>query len=514
MQSGQIAAGPGPEMREQTAAPRGAGLVLRLGAALLAAAAILAALTMLWHESAGIETTELRIGDTPATLYALPGTEAAPLVVVAHGFAGSRQFMQGFSLTLARSGYAALAFDFQGHGRNPAPMSGDVNAVDGTTQRLIDETNRVIAAGLARREAGGGLALVGHSMATDVLVRAAAQRDDVDAIAAVSMYSEAVTAETPHRLLMVTGQWEPHLREAALDYMGMVTPGAVEGETAQSGEIVRRAVVAPYVEHVGVLYSETTLTEVRAWLDDTFGRESAAPVAQRGPWVALLMVGIVALAWPVFSAFPERGAALVPTWRAIALATVLPALAAPLVLWPVETSVLPVLVADYLAFHLAVYGALQIGLLYAMGYRLPLGGGWAALALALYGIGVFGLALDAFGASFVPHAGRLPIIAAVALGAVPFMLGDALATAGGRAPLLRRLAVRLGLFVSLAIAVSLDFEGLFFVVLILPIILLFFVIYGTMGGWIGRRAGPLAQGLGLGFCLAWAIGVSFPLFSA
>jgi len=504
MAGGQIAAGAG--------AFRGAGA--RLAVAVVSGAAILLALVMLWREGAGIERTELRIGETPATLYALPETEDAPLVVIAHGFAGSRQFMQAFSLTLARAGYAALAYDMLGHGANPVPMSGDVTEVEGTTRLLVEEAQRVIERGLELPEAGGGLALVGHSMATDVLVRTAERRDDVDALAAVSMYSEAVTARHPERLLMVTGQWEPHLREAALEAMAEVEAGAGEGDTARSGDVARRAVVAPFVEHIGVLYSETTLREVRAWLDATFDRSSEGPVAQRGPWVALLMAGIVGLAWPLFAALPVRVRADPPGWRALAAGTAVPALATPLLLWPVEISVLPVLVADYLAVHLGLYGLLQLGVLHAMGHRLPRGPVWPAAALAAYGIGVFGLALDTYGASFMPHAGRWAIVGAVALGAVPFMLGDAVATAGGRAPLARRLIVRAALFVSFGVAVALDFEDLFFLVLILPVILLFFLVFGTMGGWVGRRAGPIASGLALGVILAWAIGVSFPQFSA
>lgn len=33
------------------------------------------------------------------------------------------------ALALAHAGYRALTFDFEGHGRNPVPMSGDVAAV-------------------------------------------------------------------------------------------------------------------------------------------------------------------------------------------------------------------------------------------------------------------------------------------------------------------------------------------------------------------------------------------------
>ena len=66
---------------------------------------------------------------------------------------------------------------------------------------------------------------------------------------------------------------------------------------------------------------------------------------------------------------------------------------------------------------------------------------------------------------------------------------------------------------SLALAVALDFEGLFFLVIILPVIVLFFLLFGTMGGWVGRRTGlPAAAGIGLGLVLAWSLGVSFPMF--
>jgi pimeloyl-ACP methyl ester carboxylesterase len=116
--------------------------------------------------------SDLAVGTTPATLYQQPGSDG-PLVVVAHGFAGSRQLMQAYSLTLAQSGYAVFAFDFEGHGRNPVPMSGDVNAIEGTTQRLVDQTLRVLAAGRDLPGAGPGVALLGHSMATHIIARAA-----------------------------------------------------------------------------------------------------------------------------------------------------------------------------------------------------------------------------------------------------------------------------------------------------------------------------------------------------
>jgi hypothetical protein len=70
-----------------------------------------------------------------------------------------------------------------------------------------------------------------------------------------------------------------------------------------------------------------------------------------------------------------------------------------------------------------------------------------ALALAVYGIVVFGGALDRYVASFWPIPSRLPIIAAIAAGALPYMLADSLITEGGRAALWRVLAAR-GIFIA------------------------------------------------------------------
>jgi len=55
---------------------------------------------------------------------------------------------------------------------------------------------------------------------------------------------------------------------------------------------------------------------------------------------------------------------------------------------------------------------------------------------------------------------------------------------------------------------------LFVLLLIAPVLVLFFVIFGPMGRHVAQRAGPLAPGLALGVVLGWALGVSFPLFQA
>ncbi|MFN3664391.1 MAG: serine aminopeptidase domain-containing protein, partial [Yoonia sp.] len=98
---------------------------------------------------AGLVAHDLMIGQTPATVLHHPDTRDAPVVVIAHGFAGSRQLMLGFAQILAQEGYITVSYDLQGHGRNQVPMSGDVASVDGTTRLLVEELGRVVDAGLA-----------------------------------------------------------------------------------------------------------------------------------------------------------------------------------------------------------------------------------------------------------------------------------------------------------------------------------------------------------------------------
>lgn len=482
---------------------------------ILAAISIVAVLLGLWlleRPRQGLEITPVSVGTTPATVMRLPGAEG-PVVIIAHGFAGSRQLMAAWQLTLARAGYITVAFDFEGHGRNPVPMSGDVDSIEGTTRLLVDETRRVTDAALALPGADGRAALLGHSMASDIIVRAGLEDDRVEALIAISAFSEAITAEAPENLLILNGAWEGMLRQAAV--RAMAPFGVAEGETAGTpGDgFARRAVAVPLAEHVTVLYAAPGLEEAGAWLNATFDRPGPVPVARIGAPILLMLFGVVLLALPLARLLPRGPRPWSPDrGRFLALA-ILPALVTPLALSFVETRYLPVLVADYLALHLALYGVLVLaGAAYLGGF--PKGRGWVwGLVLALYGVLAFGGLLDRYVASFVPHPGRVPVVLAIVPGAILAMLADAVLLEGARAPLWRRSVARVAFLVSLAIAVALDFERLFFLILILPVIALFYATFGMMGRAVGRRTGSVvAMGLGLGLVLGWALGVSFPMF--
>jgi hypothetical protein len=68
---------------------------------------------------------------------------------------------------------------------------------------------------------------------------------------------------------------------------------------------------------------------------------------------------------------------------------------------------------------------------------------------------------------------------------------------------------------SLGLAVALDFERLMFLVIVLPVIMIFFFLFGALGSRAGRATGrALPVGAGLGLFLGWALAVTFPLFAA
>lgn len=514
--------------------------------AVLAAVCIGTALAMLLHGMSDVQTERAWLGPTPVTVYR-PGaelrTEAAkrwdedrlgglPVVLISHGFAGSQQLMQAFAVTLARHGYLAVTFDYYGHGRNLQPLQGDVTKVEGATRLLLEQTAVVADFALSLPDAGQGLALLGHSMATDVIVRHADSNPRVDATVAVSMFSPAVTAESPENLLIVVGNLEGFLKREALRVLGLVIEDPEAGMTFGSFEdgSARRAVFAPAVEHVGVLYSPTALRETVNWLDQVFGRQLGATpddVDERGLAIPLLLTGLLLLAWPLSKLLPRvvEPALRSPGWRGLLPAALVPALATPLLLVAFPADFLGVLVGGYLAVHFAVYGLITAGFCIwlrtrrrsdglSSGHRRPAAAVLAAAAATLYAAGAIGFALDSFVTSVAVTGPRLPLLALMLGGTLAYFLADEWLTRGPNVPRGAHLLTRVCFLLSLGLAVALSFEDLFFLLIIAVVIIPYFLIYGLISGWVYRATGdPLVSAVPSGVAFGWTLAVVFPQLS-
>jgi pimeloyl-ACP methyl ester carboxylesterase len=500
---------------------------------LLAFVAVMSIASAVWHlhaATAGIQIRSVQIGTTPATLYRDAALPAGPVVVIAHGFAGSQQLMQSFALNLARNGYTAVTFDFPGHGRNPAPLTGSITETNGATRTLTDELARV--ARYARPLGDGRLAVLGHSMASDIVVRFAEVTPDVGATIAVSMFSPAVTATAPANLLVIVGDWETMLKKEALRAEGLattpVTPhaGVTYGDPAKG--VSRRVAFSPHVEHASVLFSDTSMREAVSWLDGSFGiaRSGAPRVLARGPWILLLIAGVVLLARPLAATLPRvahvpRGAGV--GWRELWMPLCLPMIMTPLLLRVLPTHFLPVLVGDYLAAHFAVYGVITALCLawtqrrHRALARTPIAA-WAlvkaTLAVVLFGFIALAWPIDRYVTAFFPGPERVLLVFAMLVGTLVFFMSDEWLTRGTGAARGAYAASKFAFLISLAIAVALDLERLFFLIIIVPVIALFFIVYGLFSHWVYRGTRhPFVAAIANGVAFAWAIGVTFPLIA-
>ena len=178
-------------------------------------------------------------------------------------------------------------------------------------------------------------------------------------------------------------------------------------------------------------------------------------------------------------------------------------------------------VGDYLALHFLTYGGLTA--LTLLWWRrgtpppAPTGVRPAALAVATvllvgYGLGVIGAALDLTVTSFWPVGERVPLVAALAAGTLVYTVANEWLTRGAEAPRGAGVASKLLFAGSLVFAAVLDLERLFFLLIIVPVIVVFFVVYGLFAGWAYRRTRhPLPGALMNALVLAWAVAVTFPM---
>jgi dienelactone hydrolase len=486
-------------------------IIPRIVVGVLALTAILVSLGSMRANEAGLTITRHLLGPVPVTLYRPAGPERAPAVVVAHGFAGSQQMMQQFATTLAQAGFVAVTFDFPGHGHNTEAMAGGITDDRAASRALLGALDQVVGFARAHPAADGRVALVGHSMAGDIVLRYALANPGIAATVAISTMAPGVTPTEPARLLAIVGAWEPAiLRNEVARVVALAAPGTV-----------REGVVAAGVEHIGVIYATETLAATRAWMARSFERNAEGPIDARGGWIGLLFLGLVALCWPLAALLPRvapDGPAAPLGWWRVWPVLVLPALATPLLLRVVPTSFLPLLLGDYLAVHFVVYGALTTLALFWR--RIPVARPrealrrllLAALLVAAWQVLAFGLSLEAYVTAFVPVGPRVWLVGAMLLATLPWFAADELFTRAPGAPRWLYAATKAAFLVSLALAVALDLRRLFFLIIIIPVILILFVVYGLISRWVFRATGhPLVAAFGNAVALAWAIAVTFPM---
>jgi hypothetical protein len=296
----------------------------------------------------------------------------------------------------------------------------------------------------------------------------------------------------------------------------------------------RRVAVAAGVEHIGVLYSESSMREAVSWLNAAFAvTDPPGYLDARGGAIALLLLGIGLLGWPLSRCLPrlaESAADISLSWRQLLPIGLIPAVVTPLLLMAFPADFLSVLVGGYLAVHFFVYGLLTWGCLWWLarrqgellaapnllyrGPRLWWLSSVATLGATAYVAGVVAFVLDRYVTSFAITAPRLSLVFAMLVGTLCYFLADEALTRGPAVPRGTRLFSHGCFLLSLLLAVALSFEALFFLLIIAAVIVLYFFVYGLFGVWIYQATGhPAVGAVASAVAFAWALAVVFPMLS-
>lgn len=475
------------------------------------AVAALLIITLAWWNvlgaTRGLISRELTgAGGEPLRFIVAEGAADAPGVVVAHGFSGSRQLMLGYAHVLARAGYGVVLLDFDGHGA----ASGKLDREGASLQRNL---NAAYAALRAQPEVDSArIALLGHSMGSGAVMSAAiANPERYAATVAVSPTGAAVSPAAPRNLLLMAGSLEPNFVANAKDLLARA--GGVNDDLA--GGRGRDMLVIPNVEHITILFSPGSHQAALDWLNRVFALPPAAAARDSrilwyGAHVAAWLLLLTAVA-PLFpAALPLPGGARRRPWSWLSLP--LGALAATGVLFLLgrlgDFSTLGgLLVGGTLAVWFAVFG-----LVWLRGFYVPRPSGKDLL----WGLGLFAALTLAFGVMadrvwlpwwlILPRLARWPF---VALAALPWLLTAGLAQ--HRAPAWRRagwwLAQTVVIVAGLGLAVAAN-PGLFFIVLLMPVIPIILAIVAVAGAAVDR---PWSYAIGGALFFGWLLVAVFPL---
>lgn len=230
----------------------------------------------------GLVTRSLTRENIPMVYLAPEQAVQVPGVLVAHGFAGSKQLMLGYGQVLAHAGYAVLLWDFGGHGANAEPLA------RGTLEQNLQVAYETL---LDQPEVDPDrLALLGHSMGSGAVMSAGVQRpDQFAATIAVSPTGAGVTPQLPRNLQLQAGNWEPGFVANAkrlLQQAGGANDNLKQGQG-------REFVIIPNVEHITILFSPLSHQSARTWLDATFGSSNSSSYVDR----RMIWYGLHLLAW-------------------------------------------------------------------------------------------------------------------------------------------------------------------------------------------------------------------------
>ena len=247
----------------------------------------------------------------PYTIIWPENRDNPPVVLVVHGFSASKTIMQGYGNSFAHSGYAVIMLDLAGHGFNSAEfplgepdmaqLVNNVSVVEAIWQQATGDTLDQIA-------------LLGHSMGTQVVLRAALQNPErYKAVIMVSPTSNKWAREGDIDLSVVpnlmtqAGQFEPIMIRNAENWMTLAGGKSYDFQGAGA----RSAITIPRVGHISILSSPLSHRFAVNWLAQAFGTVTVNDyVDSRLAWYGLATVAallVLVMAAPLWRPAVQEG---------------------------------------------------------------------------------------------------------------------------------------------------------------------------------------------------------------
>lgn len=435
-------------------------------------------------------------------LYVAPQRGEIPGVLVAHGFAGSKQLMLGYAHVLAHAGYAVILSDFGGHGANASPLRSLQHDLDVALAALLEQPEVDPAR----------LALLGHSMGSGAVMSAGI--DNVDRFAAtvaISPTGAQVNRFAPRNLLLQAGSWEGSFLANA---ERLLVAAGGENKNLASGQ-ARSLVIIPNAEHITILFRNASHQAARRWLDATFAvSHPSSYVDKRMLWYDLHLVAwllVIKAIAPFFAAPAIAHQAMRPlrSWGGLLLAPVVASGFLTLVSRVGEIQSLGgLMVGGAVGIWFLVAGIVWLGIL----FRLPRP---TVRAVAL-GLGFFGLLWVAFGSMaqvvwlqwwLIPP--RLLLWPLLSLACFPWFLASGMAQQG--AGVARRVVWWLGQSTALVGGLYLTLHllpQLSFIFLLLP---LFPPLMAILSFAAAQLDEAWSYALGSAMFFGWMLAAAFPL---
>ena len=426
-------------------------------------------------------------------------------IIIGHGFAGSKEMMRQIAYDVANAGSNAVLFDFIGHGLNQQKLVNQPTQLTGTTQQLVDQLSNIINFIYEKFGDEINISLIGHSMASDIVIRASADKR-VRSVVAISPYSTGITPDFPKDLLLISGQLESHLRSHALQMVKTFKPEAQENTEYASGKIRRKASFIENTGHVSVIYAPKTTKVIIDWLKlENYNR----PIwKNRIGWILIGMTFIVIGMSRLNNNLAMETISVLGNKKALIIALMATALSLSSGL--IEINLLPIYGFERIAIYFGLVGLFAY--LFSFDYQIT--GlkidllNWFKLILCF---GILCFLINRYIGSFALSDNRITAFITLILPITLFSLiiEKLIASSSlGITILLRGLPI---IGFSMLLILFPEKYGLMFTTVLIYI--LYFIVFGYIGRHQRKKIGHAKVGLAHGIFLSFAFAATNPIFA-